>query len=142
MSGNLEYIDDLGMGSQSTEETAPPAESTPDEKVETEQPNIESLMAELESLKSQTEGMQKRIDDKDVYIEQLRKSKNDEPEEETEEDFWSNPEKTIKALQDTMRVQQLQLQEQYYAATVDDYWKVVNPESLRQAVSGDEEFSK
>ena len=41
-----------------------------------------------------------------------------------------------------MRIQQLQIQEGYYAQTVDGYFKTVNTESVKEAVSKDKEFAK
>ena len=96
--------------------------------------------------------MEKRIADKDKYIEELRQASKQKEEEsskqqevntpEEEEDFWDNPEKTIKELKNTLKIQQLQIQETHYANTVENYWKTVNPEALREAVATDTDFAQ
>jgi hypothetical protein len=161
--GNLDYIQELGIGESQEVETeatekinteeeqsevtdfVQEQEDTPTENtgVETEQPS------EMEALRKQIDGMEKRIADKDKFIEELREaSKQKEAEEQQfdtsvdEEDFWDNPEATVKKLQDTIKIQQLQIQETIYANTVDDYWKTVNPEALKEAVATDTEFTK
>lgn len=159
---NLAYINELGIGEdldtndtevesnetteESQEDLSLDSEEKPSEntEVDTEQPS------ELDSLKKQIEGMEKRIADKDDFIKELRdeskKKEADKQEVDTkdsteEEDFWSNPDKTINDLKETVRVQQMQIQETIYANTVDDYWKTVNPQVLQEAVVADAEFA-
>jgi len=147
---------DLGIGAEdtnnseyNTEESNKDFVQEPEEKpsdktddVHTEEPN------QMDSLQKQIDVMQKRIEDKDEYINLLKeKSKEKESSEsdttETEEeDFWSNPEDTIKKMQDSMRVQDLRLNEAVFASTVKDYWKTVNQEALQEAVATDTEFNK
>ena len=159
--GNLDYIQELGIGESQEVETEPTKknnaeqseeadfvqeqEDTPteDAEVETEQPS------ELAELKKQIEGMEKRIADKDKFIEELRaESKQKEAEQQVDtqkeepEDFWDNPEQTIKKMQDTIRIQQLQIEETVYANTVEGYWKTVNQDALKEAVATDAEFAK
>ena len=116
-------------------------ESKENTTVDTE-PNVS------EALKKQIEGLEKRISDKDEYINLLREqSKAQEASDSTEEvdtqaDFWDDPEKIVKDMQNTIRMQQMQIQETVYANTVNDYWKTVNPEALKGAVATDPEFSK
>ena len=170
--GNLTYIEELGIGvsqegsitetnSNNTEEpqeglSLGSEEKTSDNKVaDTESnDNIKSL---VESLKSQINGMEKRIADKDAYINELReaskqKEVNQGQEDDTNSndyDFWSNPEKTISNLKKELeeqkrvtRIQQLQTMEIHYANTVKDYWATVNQDSLKEAVLSDENFAK
>ena len=100
-------------------------------------------------LKKQIDGLEKRISDKDEYINLLREqSKAQEADTSTEvgdtqsDDFWDDPEAIVKNMQETIRVQQMQIQETVYANTVDNYWKTVNPEALKTAVATDTEFQK
>lgn len=158
---NLDYIQELGISesqeveTESTEEISTEEQSevtdfvqeqedTPTEEaeVDTEQPS------EMDSLREQVQKMEKRIADKDKFIEELRETSKQKEESqqvdtqvEEEEDFWDNPEATIKKLQDTINIQQLQIQETIYANTVDGYWKTVNPDALKQAVATDTDFS-
>lgn len=122
------------------------SENVDEGKVQTE----ELAPSELASLKEQIAGMEKRIADKDDFINELReqvkakeeaKVEENTPEEE-EDDFWDNPEEKYKNLQKQLKVQQLQIQEGYYAQTVDGYFKTVNPDALKEAVSTDSEFAK
>jgi len=118
------------------------SELTNEKTVDTEQQSM------LEGLQKQIEGMEQRMEDKDKYIDELRsKSKETESEENDtedveEEDFWSNPEDTIKKLQDSMKMQDLRLNEAVFASTVNDYWKTVNPDALKEAVATDTDFLK
>lgn len=115
-------------------------ESKEETKTDTE-PNIS------DELKKQIDGLEKRITDKDEYINLLREqSKAQEAEVSTDEvdtgtDFWDDPEKIVQDMRETMRVQQMQIQETVYANTVEDYWKTVNPEALKSAVATDTEFA-
>ena len=171
MANNLAYIDELGIGQdlpdsdtdavenetteESEEDLSLDSEEKPSENTESDTEQNSEL---LQSLKSQIEGMEKRIADKDDYIAQLREaSKQKEAdnqqgdtevsETEDDDDFWANPELTIKQLKAELkeqreagRIQQMQIQETIYANTVDDYWKTVNPKALQEAVATDEEF--
>ena len=151
-----DYITELGIGSTDTTQTdvevndtvdfvqdSTTEESIDDTKKDTE-PNIS------ETRRKQIEGLEKRISDKDEYINLLREqSKSKEMQNSTEEvdtetdiDFWDDPEKIVKSMQETIRIQQMQIQETVYANTVDNYWKTVNPEALKTAVATDPEFSK
>jgi len=113
----------------------------------------------LKVMEEEMEVYRKRITDKDKYINELREESKkteetktvdtqDNSEVEDDEDFWSNPEKTVQDLRnelaqqkETARVQNLQMQEVHYANTVDDYWATVNGELLKEAVSVDTEFA-
>lgn len=150
-----DYIKELGIDSTAaTPEVDAPANDTEDfVQVSNTEETIEDTKADTEpnisdELKKQIEGLEKRISDKDEYINLLReKSKAEETfESETEEvdtsvDFWDDPEATVKELRETMRIQQMQIQETVYANSVNDYWKTVNPEALKSAVATDTEFA-
>jgi TolA-binding protein len=101
----------------------------------------------MDSLQKQIDGMEKRIADKDDYIKQLREtSKSEEQAQDsgdTEEGtFWDNPEETVKSLQDTIKLQAMQMSEIQYSNTVDGYWKTVNQDALKEAVATDTEFAE
>ena len=105
---------------------------------------------EMASLQSQIEGLEKRMKDKDDYINKLKdggddkddKKSDDDTEDEDEETFWDKPEETIKGLQEQIQMQQIQLQESIYANGVENYFETVNGDTLKEAVSSDAEFAK
>jgi len=156
---NLDFIQELGIGVEPTENTdsqqSNPNESnidlvqdsnTEESKKETSQNTEPDISVEL---RKQIEGLEKRINDKDDYINTLREQSKAKEEagsstvdEDTSTDFWDDPEKIVKDMQETMRIQQMQIQETHFANTVDDYWKTVNPEALQKAVATDTEFAK
>ena len=151
-----DYIKELGIDSTAaTPEADAPANDTEDfVQVSNTEETIEDTKADTEpnisdELKKQIEGLEKRISDKDEYINLLReKSKSEENfDGKTEEvdtpdiDFWDDPEATIKELKETIRLQQMQTHEVAYASTVPDYWKTVNPEDLKKAVATDTDFA-
>lgn len=166
--GNLKYIDEIGAGTDQDTETEAVLEddtivdseedsgdfvqdsSESQEEQAVEEDETDSEDSRFSELQKQIEGMEKRIADKDAYIQELRdaskqKEAQSEPAQvdtkEEEEDFWDNPEGTIKKLQDTIKIQQLQIQETVYANTVEGYWNTVNPEALKKAVATDAEFA-
>jgi hypothetical protein len=162
MEGNLNYIDELGMGEPTSENTEPQetkdnqvTEETQDLTLESDttevtenetQENTESN--ELDELRKQIEGLEKRVSDKDDYIKELREaSKQKEAEGSKEEvvdeedDFWEDPVKKYKELQGQIQMQQMLIAETQFANTVNDYWKTVNPDALKEAVATDAEFS-
>lgn len=173
MANNLAYIEELGIGQdpvsddtevvdnetveeESKEDFVQDSEEKPSEKEEVDTEQLTELKSLAESYKSQIEGMEKRIADKDEYINELREASKQkeaekqqvDTEESDDDDFWSNPEQTIKQLKAELkeqreagRIQQMQIQETVYANTVDDYWKTVNPTSLQEAVAVDKEFA-
>lgn len=166
----LDFINQLGIGEPKSEGTEPTTEDnqttedvnaqddlsdSSEQTLEQETENTQSKDTEpdneMDEIRKQMEVMQKRLDDKDDYINELReqsKQKQEEPQEveEVVEDFWDDPEAQFKKLKEEMsgqiQMQQLQLQEVHYANTVDDYWKVVNQDALKEAVATDAEFNK
>jgi hypothetical protein len=163
MSGNLDFIEELGMSeptsSENTEspeqENTPsspeedfvqePTEQTVDTKEETQEDTEPNELAEI---KKQMDIMQKRIDDKDAYIQELREQSKQKEESQSEEvvdeedEFWEDPVAKYKELQRTIQLQQMQIQETVYANTVEDYWKTVNPDALKEAVATDTKFAQ
>ena len=155
---SLDYIKELGIDSENTTPAVDVASDNPENFVQdstTEESKEETNTGNTEpdnisvELKKQIEGLEKRISDKDEYINLLREqSKSKEAESSTEEvdtqdtDFWDDPEAIVKNMQETIRIQQMQIQETVYANTVENYWKTVNPEALKTAVATDPEFQK
>lgn len=149
-----DYINELGIGSVDTTPSDVEANNTEDfVQVSTTEETKEDTKLDTEpnisdELKKQIEGLEKRISDKDEYINLLREqSKANEVVEsktedvDTDSDFWDDPEAVVRNLKETMRIQQMQIQETVYANTVPDYWKTVNPEALKSAVATDTEFA-
>jgi len=152
----LDYIEELGIGSEEPTLEEDGLDNNPDESSEDlsldsgtepeKQTEVTTEDSKFEVLQEQIKGMEKRMADKDTYIQELKemsKSKDVVEEDVVEEadDFWDDPEAKYKSMQEQMRVQQLQIQEAVYANTVDGYFKTVNPESLKEAVSNDTEFA-
>ena len=162
MEGNLSYIEELGIGEPSVESTESHEEKETNDSPEEDfvqepetdsdtnetQENTESN--ELDELRKMIEGMEKRIADKDDYIEKLRNESKQEATKEVDEDkgvdeeddFWEDPVKKYKELQKTIQIQQMQIQETIYANTVDGYWETVNQDALKEAVATDTEFAE
>lgn len=166
MSGNLDFIKELGIGSEDTTLTedvdsnldTDTTESDTDLSLDSEDATLTDADSKSttedtdpdvsEELRKQIEGLEKRIRYKDEYINELRnkskakeQSKSDEGDVQETEDFWDDPEKAVKKMQQTIKIQQMQIQETVYANTVDDYWKTVTPEALQEAVATDTDFS-
>jgi hypothetical protein len=165
------YIEELGMGIPDDATPATEASlNTPNEDESlvqgSEEPNSDATTdatgmddtantetaddSRLSDLQKQIEGMEKRMADKDKYINELRemsKAKEEASEDTTDnddiiDDFWDDPEVKFKEMQNTMKIQAMQIQETVYANTVDNYWKTVNPEALQEAVATDAEFNQ
>lgn len=159
---DLSYIEELGIGEQPSDENtdSQQEEITPNEsnedfvqdsdvESETNESQEETEPNEMAELKKMIEGMEKRIADKDEYIEKLREeSKSKESKEVQEEEvvdeedsFWEDPVGKYKELQKTIQMQQMQIQETIYANTVEGYWDTVNQDALKEAVATDTEFA-
>lgn len=153
-----DYIKELGIDSSEATPVTDAKENNPEDFVQdsnTEESGKEEKAdgntepdISLE-LRKQIEGLEKRIGDKDEYINTLREqSKANEESNSTvdvetqSDDFWDDPEKKYNDLRETMRVQSMQISETQYANTVDGYWKTVNQDALKTAVATDTEFQK
>ena len=154
---NLDFISELGIGLEDATPTDAESNNTNESNIDLDQDSNteesktkanQNTEADESGLRKQIEGLEKRIADKDEYINLLReqsKAKEESSsieEDNTQTDFWDDPEKIVKEMQQNMKLQQLQLQEIGYANTVENYWKTVNPEALQQAVATDAEFAK
>ena len=150
--GNLSYIDELGIGSdEPTNEDGELDNDTQDglnDSGDSTQMDDESKTSETdtERLMKQITALEKRISDKDAYINELRKESQKKGDVEAsngeeDEDFWANPEAHYKKLKEQQRIQQMQIAEAVYANTVDNYWKVVKADTLREAIASDADFA-
>lgn len=163
----LDYIDMIGVDTD-TEEDNTEVESNSDEEQSQEDfvqdsedaasesdSSKDTVPSETEELRKQVEVLEKRNKDKDDFINELREqAKAKEPKEEVntqeeELDYWDDPEAynkkildKLEAQEQKLRIQEVQIKEGYYAQTVDGYFDIVNQESLREAVSADQEFAK
>ena len=163
MSGNLDFIDELGMGEPTTEENTESLETKEENQDSPEKDFVQDSEEqtsenetqedtepnELDELRKQIEGLEKRVADKDDYINQLREQSKKQEEEgskeevvDDEDEFWEDPVAKYKELQKTIQLQQMQIQETVYANTVEDYWKTVNPDALKEAVATDTKFAQ
>jgi len=150
-----DYIKELGIDSSEATPVTEALENNPEDFVQdssTEESGVKEADGHTEpdislELQKQIEGLEKRIGDKDDYINKLREeSKAQEAEvstvetEDTTDDFWDDPEKKFKDMQETMRIQAMQIAETQYANSVDGYWKTVNQDDLQKAVATDADF--
>ena len=167
--GNLDYIEQLGMGEPTTEENTESLETIEENQdspnqdfvqepteqtVDTNEVQEDTEPTELAKIKEQMEVMQKRIDDKEKYIQELREqSKQKEVTEsdedngvDSEEEFWEDPVAYVKKMKEEFsrqtQIQQMQIQETVYANTVEGYWDTVNQDALKKAVATDTEFAE
>ena len=151
---SLDYIKELGIDSAKPTENDGEVnnqenfvqDSITEESKDTKQDTAPDISGEL---KKQIEGLEKRIADKDEYINLLREQSKAQEEAKSEDsgadtsiDFWDDPESIVKNMQETIRIQQMQIQETVYANTVENYWKTVNPDALKSAVATDADFAK
>lgn len=155
-------IEELGIGVQPEENTETPnetqieSENTTDfvqeQQVSNDTEEVsqeETEPKEINELRKQIEVLEKRVTDKDDYINKLREeskakeeSKSDDSVEDTEDDFWDDPVGKFQALEKKFQLQQMQIQETVYANTVDDYWKTVTPDNIKEAAALDSEFAE
>jgi hypothetical protein len=136
--GNLDFIEELGIGQEpnatdtepkqeenidqendSTNESFVQDSETDSDTNENTSEDTDPKASEMEELRKMVEGMEKRIADKDEYIEKLRQesqakeTNNEAPEDvvDDEEDFWDNPVEKFNELKQTIQIQQMQIQE-------------------------------
>jgi hypothetical protein len=112
------------------------------------------LEAKLEELIKKQETYEKRLSDKDKYINELKNGKKedeagveDNSTEDSEETFWDNPEgyitkiqSEIQAAKEETRIANLRLDESFYARDKQDYYNVVNQENMVKAFEQDSTF--
>ena len=172
----LDYIKELGMDDSQTDDSTEVEvndtveKSTEDLSLEPEDNSsvavdevTEPNDGELGALKKQIEGMEKRIADKDDFINELREASKQkevekqqvDKEDEPEVDYWDDPEGAMNKVNEklsqqdaTIQQQQLFIQEVIYANTKEDYWKVVDPDgdgsyrAVKELAAADSEFAK
>lgn len=134
-------------------------DTTSETSGETETPSGDTVTAddEMSKLQAELETMRKRMSDKDKYINELKNSQGKPEQGETEsvsqseteldDDFWSDPEAKYKALLNELKsVRQeisstnFKVDESVYAATKQDYYKIVNEEAISAAAKEDPNF--
>ena len=133
--------------------------ATPDKDAETSETSEETDTAkadtdttdELAEMKAEIEKLNKRITDKDKYINELRqqgKQETQEQEVSTEEDdsFFDDPEGKYKEMMQQLKIANLRIDEQAYASGKADYWTLVTPDAIQDGFRKDptfmEEFNK
>lgn len=179
MSGNLEFIDQLGMSEPSVENTesqeknidtedvsdnidsdesqdfVQDSELTEGSETEENQKDTEPN-GQFEELRRQIEGLEKRLRDKDDYINEMREKSisQEEAKREPQEDdgvddedaFYSDPIAYVKSMKEEMakqqHIQQLQLAEIQFSNTVENYWQTVNGKDLNEAIAADKDFAE
>ena len=108
--------------------------------------NTETLEDKINKIQAELEKANKRISDKDRYINELKQGKQEEKEKEVleveqeETTFWDDPEGNFKKIAEQLRIANLRIDEQAYASDKPDYWKVVNGESIQEAFKDDTSF--
>lgn len=176
--GNLDYIEQLGMGEPKADETTELGSETntndwnnqnlnsesevqPSENNGTNNNSKENTVSpEMLELKKQIDGMEKRIADKDAYIEELREASKlreqskaqdnlantDTDSTSVEDEFWEDPIAYVSKMKEEFarqsHIQQMQINETIYANTVEDYWNTVNQENLLKAIKNDDDFAE
>lgn len=157
--GDSEVKEDLNLSDSTEDSTSNRDENNSEAEENTETSNDDTskyseLEAKLTELTKQQETYEKRLSDKDKYINELKngKTKNSEDESvEAEEsdnlDFWDDPEGLIKKLQaqiaetnEATRIANLRVDESYYAQARPDYLDLVNQDNLIKAFGEDKEF--
>lgn len=164
VSTNDETQEDLNLNDSTDESTQTDDNETSDNKTEEENTSTaekddtedSEILARLKELEKNSEIADKRLTDKDKYINELKKQidelsgskdKPEEVEESTEEDFWDNPEGYIKkimetnnGLQEQLRIANLRIDEQSYAQDKKDYFELVNADNLKVEFAKDSKF--
>ena len=169
----LDYIDMIGVDTSTDEDnTEVKSNSSEEESNEDFVQDSEDAASdntdkvtepsELDGLREQIAGMEKRIADKDDFINELReKAKAQEAEENSDTkdvevenvDFWDDPEgefnavkKQLQELKDSIAQDKSLITEQAiessYANTVEGYHELVTTQSVRAAAILDPEFDK
>ena len=113
---------------------------------ETVEADTETLEDKINKIQAELEKANKRISDKDRYINELKQGKQEDKskevltEEKEESTFWDDPEGNFKKMSEQLRIANLRIDEQAYASDKSDYWKVVNGESIQEAFKEDNDF--
>lgn len=152
-----DYINEI-MGDSEPEESTETLEESNEEVDSTEsqdehvdsEPEVQNTSdTEQTDLEKQIEVMQKRINDKDDFINVLREQaqskdtkKEPEVEAENEEGFWDDPEAAHAQTKQTVQELQFQLAETRFATKNPDYYDVVSVEAVNSAAASDADFAK
>ena len=120
------------------------------EETDTAEADTDTSEDELTALKAELDKANKRISDKDKYINELRQGKTEKTETEktvgddktVDEDFWDDPEGKFKDLLGQLHMANLRIDENAYAMKHSDYFEIVNAESIQEAFSTNPEFQE
>ncbi len=115
------------------------------EETDTAEADTEPSEDNITALKAELEKANKRISDKDKYINELRqatpeKVEKGDGETASEDDFWEDPEGNYKTLLSQLHMANLRIDENAYAMKNADYFDVVNAESIQDAFQTNPEF--
>ena len=157
-------MSDLGIGSDESTPTEEESNNTNDNEsiandsdtstltddnadksnTETVEADTETLEEKITKIQADLEKANKRISDKDRYINELKQGKQEDKKdnvlEAEESTFWDDPEGNFKKMNEQLRIANLRIDEQAYASDKSDYWKVVNGESIQEAFKEDGTF--
>lgn len=110
---------------------------------DTQNSDTETLEQRMEKLVAELDKANKRISDKDRYINELKQSKQEVKEDKVltdESTFWDDPEGNFKKLNEQLRIANLRIDESAYASDKPDYWKTVNGQAIQDAFKEDATF--
>lgn len=152
-----ESNEDLNL-SDSTDGSTLTDEQTSETEANTDTANADTssqsdMEAKLAELIKKQETYEKRLSDKDKYINELKNGSNDndagEEDDSSEEavGFWDDPESYMAKMQDKItqaneatRIANLRLDESYYARDKQDYFDLVNQDNIVKAFEKDSTF--
>lgn len=131
---------------ESTQSDDNASEANEEENTSDDDTETSKVLERLSELEKQQEIANKRLTDKDKYINELKqqldnmnKSTEDDTEETTE-DFWDNPEGKFAEVQQQLRVANLRIDEQAYASNKPDYYELVNANKLKEEFALNNDF--
>lgn len=130
--------DDAEMSKASTDTDTPTGDTETGDEIGELKAMYEKVMAELETAN-------KRISDKDKYINELRQAKQNEQAQEQEvqeeeDSFFDDPEGKFKEVLNQLRIANLRIDEQAYASSRKDYWDIVNAEAIQDGFKNNPTF--
>lgn len=123
-------------------------DSTDKANAEIPEGNTETLEDRINRIQAELEKANKRISDKDRYINELKQGKQEKEEKEVleveqeETTFWDDPEGNFKKIAEQLKTTHLELNEKIYALDKPDYWDIVTKETVEQAFKEDASFLK
>lgn len=148
---DLNLSDSTDSSTSTDEQVSETDENTETAKADT---SVQSEMeAKLEELIKKQETYEKRLSDKDKYINELKNGKkedeagSDEESEKETVEFWDDPEGYMMKMQskieeanEATRIANLRLDESIYARDKQDYFDLVNQDNIVKAFEKDSTF--